>query len=584
MASLLSKLVAMVKPPAVPEIPLEIAAVPGLMTLLDVALYQALEGQLTATATSSHNLLGAWLDLKRQAVKLLNSLQHHEDDTSVPASRQFAMESFARTCLDVACDAIQRLATDRFAETANLSTEPVFEANNVGSTSVIESARDTGRRGPLHQRGKDCWESQRLFCPDYVWADDAAQLCQRLLRVLLKNPFVTGSLEISGGDDPIHDRHSNRKVEQEASVLLLVVTADLPARLVQYRASIEADSVVSKRLYLVKSEYRAPFRAFLESHQSLQRAPSLDLVDEFKQLPTNMAEQRRTACKDRLQMLLSTPVLVEALALEQKCEEYEVEMAKALYSFSELARYLDLKRARIAAVHVACEVSLLRDTTRRLKGVLCRKTGPDSSAGIRPILLDLQGVPRDEELYDAREGSYFTTEKDESKRLAIFVRQLQTLQELCQTRFSFIRADKKAELDIPSSIVRGCEEFDHELFACHFQDWLAMVKRQHVLASQNDLDELAAEIRRAEMQMSLAAATKQSLDVVRLRLEVVASDREKRWEVLKEMIEDICMREMNLRVKISAPDREKTLALRNTSALGIFGLALQMAGETLPIG
>jgi hypothetical protein len=586
MDRLLQKFVAMVRPSPVSDEPLEVVAVPGLMTLLDVALYQAVEGQLTATVTSSHNLLASWLDLKRQSVKLLNCLQRSESiaDMSVPNSRQFAMESFARTCLDVACDAIQRLTTDRFAETANLSSDPAYESNAVGSTAVIESARDTGRRAPIQQRGKDCWESERLFCPDYVHSDDAAQHCQRLLRLLLKNPFVTGSLENSAVEDPNQNRIPNKKAEQEASVLLLVVTADLPARLVQFRASIEADSVVSKRLYLIKSEYRAPFRAFLETHQSLQRAPSLELINEYLQLPKTKVEQRRTACKDRLQKLLATPVLVEALALEQKCEEYEIEMVKALYSFSELARYLDHKRARIGAADVACDLTLLLDTLRRLKGVLCRKAGPESSTGIRPILLDLQGIPRDEEQYDTLHGSYFATERDESKRLGLFVQQLQTLQVLCQRRYSFFRADKRAEVDIPSSIARGCEEFDHELFSCHFQDWYAMVQRQHELTSQNDLDDLVEKIRRAEMQMSLASATNQSLEVVRLRLEVIASDRQKRWQVLQEMIEEVCLREMNLHVKVSAPDKEKTLALQPTSALGIFGLALQMAGEPLPIG
>ena len=147
-----------------------------------------------------------------------------------------------------------------------------------------------------------------------------------------------------------------------------------------------------------------------------------------------------------------------------------------------------------------------------------------------------------------------------------------------------LSADKRAEVDIPSSIAKGCEEFDHELFSCHFQDWYAMVQRQHELTSQNDLDDLVEKIRRAEMQMSLASATNQSLEVVRLRLEVIASDRQKRWQVLQEMIEEVCLREMNLHVKVSAPDKEKTLALQPTSALGIFGLALQMAGEPLPIG
>jgi hypothetical protein len=584
--------------PSFTEERLELASVPGLMTLVDTALYQAVEGQLTATVTSSHNLLGAWLDLKRQAVKVLNSLQRSAEGLHAPnGSRLYGMESFAKTCLDVSCEVIQRLTTDRFAETANISSEAVAgvsESHHLGTSRIhssmplsSESATlDTGRRIPVQKRAKECWESQRLFCPDYVWADDAAQHCQRLLRLLLKNPYVSSNLDVSASASQ-EDSHSHpalhRVALQEASLLMLIVTVDLPCRLVQFRASIEADAVVSKRLYLVKSEYRTPFRAFLDAHQSLQRAPSLDMVNTYIKMPKAKVDQSRTDCKDRLQQLLSTPALVEALALEQKCEEYEVEMAKALYSFSELARYLDSKRARLN--DASNRDLVLRDTLRRLKGLLCRKAGPDSSTGIRPILLDLQGVLRDEERYDSEEQTCFATISNDAERLHVFVQQLSKLQVLTQSRLSFFRADKRAaELDIPSSIVRGCEEFDPALFRCYYQDWITMVKRQHELADEHDLDLLSEHIRRAEMQLSLISATNQSLDVVRSRLEAVASDCQKRFQVLQEILSEVCLREMNVTVSLHAPDIEKTLRLQPTNCLGIFGLALQMAGETLPLG
>lgn len=614
------------------EVPLDLVAVPGLMTLMDVALYRTVEGQITATIASAHNLLSTWLDVKRQAIQVLNALQKCHDnshDRSAPmmtftvsatSPRSMALESFARTCLDVACDAIQRLTTDRFAETANLSSSDaasIYESSNsfskdmkgtmktedsgkMGGNSamiatLMESAQDTGRRGaPLEpQQGKDCWESQRLYCPDYVWADDAAHHAQRLVRLLFKNPFVTSSFDHRDTDeDPVPslaakstDAFPNALVEQEASVLLLVVTRDLPSRLVQFRASIEADAVIIKRLYLVKSEYRAPFRAFLESHQSLQRAPSLALVQEFTQLPKHKIEPKRTSCKDQLQKLLTQPFLVEALALEQKCEEYEIAMANALYGFCELARYLILKRASICLDDDDAP-QLLLDTLRRLKTILCRKAGPDSSTGIRPLLWDLQGIPRDEERHHPSAQSFFVTELELDRRLDLFIQQLRTLRELCcdSKRHAFYRSDRKVELDIPSWITRGCDEFDHELFRCHLEDWMAMVQRQHALTREHDFEALAESIRQAEIQMSLAAATNQSLDVVRLRLEAIEFDREKRWEVLKEILEDVCLREINLRVQVLKPNKDKILALQETSELGIFGLALQMAGETLPLG
>jgi hypothetical protein len=132
---------------------------------------------------------------------------------------------------------------------------------------------------------------------------------------------------------------------------------------------------------------------------------------------------------------------------------------------------------------------------------------------------------------------------------------------------------------MPSSIKQGCKEFDHELFCCHFLDWLDMVKRQHALTNTANFEKLVERIRRAEMQTSLAAATNQTLEVVRKRLEVVASDREKRFRVMSEMIEEICLREMNLRLKLLEPEKNKALELQPTTSLGIFGLALQMAGH-----
>ncbi len=711
------------------EEPFDAVVVPGLTTLFDVALYNTYEGQLTATVTSGHNLLHTWIDIKHQAIKILNLLQKYHDmdemnkinlfhrhnhnairttttpqqytmiHNTVTATRYHALEVLARTCVDVACDAIQRLTTDRWADTANLSWSAADAAvhydnhtnlpndtnhnttnnnNNKGGknnssnnnnnnnnnastsnnnnnntsasmsamvTSLLESANDTGRRFGSHvttssmgasgggnnnnastvvYRSTDCWESPRLVCPDYIWADDAANHAQRIVRLLFKNHYVVSNLDMnppnnnnnnvnltaisSSNSDELMDDDAfytngpfitflpviNTKIEQEASLLLLAVTRDLPSRLVQFRASIEADAIVMKRLYLVKLEYRAPFRTFLESHQSLQRAPSLTLVMEYLQYPKNKLEEHRNVCKDNLQQLLMQPYLVEALALEKKCEEYELAMTETLYGFSELSRYLLLKRACIIPPledeedSFSCHMAQLRVTIRRLKGILCRKAGTDISTGIRPLLLDLQGIPRDEERYDKSiVPSYFVTVKDFDRRLDLFILQLQTLRKLCvyTKRHCFFRSDKKVELEIPASIVRGCETFDEELFRCHCVDWFSMIRRQHEIFQQHrNFDEIAEQIRKAEIQLSLAAATNQSLDVVRVRLETLESDREKRYQVMKEIVEDLCLREMNLQVHLTPPMTEKAMALQPTSAFGIFGRALQMAGEALPLG
>jgi hypothetical protein len=370
--------------------------------------------------------------------------------------------------------------------------------------------------------------------------------------------------------------------ERHASVLVHLVQTDIPARLLQFRAAIEADSVVTKRLYLVKCEYRAPFRAFLEAHQSVLRAPSVELVDEYLTLSKTKNSKRRMSAKEELTVELENPEFIEALALEQKCEGYEIEMAHALFSFCELARFLEHKRARIKEIDTILDeddVADLQELIRRLKGLLCRKAGYETSTGIRPLLLDLQGVPRDEE----PKASGGTDRDFVLRKLNTLAEQLYVLSKLVVTKNAF-HTDRRTDVDIPSSIVRGCTSFDNELFQCYFQDWYTLVKRQKELTSKTDFSQLAEKLRRAEMQMSLAVAPVESLEVVRQRVESIASDRAKRFEILNEMIHEVCLREMNLHVKVISPERTKPLLLRPTSALGIFGVPLQIRGESLPIG
>jgi len=382
----------------------------------------------------------------------------------------------------------------------------------------------------------------------------------------------------------------------------MLVETDIPTRVWQFRAAMEADSVVTKRLYLVKCEYRAPFRAFLEAHQSVLRAPTLAVVDEYN-LPKKNTRKRDTA-KDELQALLETPDFVEALALEKRCEEYEVDMSKALFPFCELARFLEQKRARLKLVPdiLTDETTLgdLTETLRRLKGLLCRKAGADTSAGIRPLLLDLQGVPRDEEIPLSAGTPPITADNgqlpppvldDMLARVDKLISELRILGQLCAVqRNAFLVQDRSySKLDLPTSIVRGCntENFDEELFKCQFEDWYNMVRRQHELTERTNFDDLAEKLRQAEMQMSLAVAAPAQLQVVRERVEMITGDRTKRFEVCKEMIEEVCVREMNLFVDVKAPNQTQPLALQSTTAtsgLGEFGLPLLMAGETLPIG
>lgn len=527
---------------------LDVNAAPGLITILDQALYRSVEGEITATICASHALLACWLDLKHQAQATLA--------TRLPQK----LEVFARTCLEASCDAIEKLSTDKLAQSANLSDpyEPsgLFSSTGIlsGHLSILDSLEDTGRRLPKAQRSQDCWETSRLICPDHVWADDVYLTCQRILRHLSKGLPTNVPGEYWSND---------------VQLLQYLVQQDLPIRLHQFRAAVETNSSVTKRLYLVKCEYRAPFRAFLEAHQTVQRAPSLELVESY-------ISGEETKSENPLQPLLDKPELVEALALEEQLEGLETNMAQAIYGFTELARFLDHKRARLKAVSRILDeddLRALQNLIRRLKGCNCRKSGPETSTGIRPLLLDLQGVPRDED------GSRDTQKT--SVRIKIFLQQLNTLGQLCQTKNAFV-LEKRGDLELPSSVIKECTKFDGELWEAYCEDWLELVARQHVLAK--DFSNLQDLIRKAEMAISIKAASKQALEVVRQRLDQFSQDRQKRFEVLKEMVEEVCWREMNLRVQILEPAKDRVLKLPSTSVLGLLGRPLQMAGERLPIG
>jgi hypothetical protein len=318
--------------------PTDLLAKPGLMTILDLALYRSLEGELTATICSVHALLQAWLDLKSQARCLLK-----EFDINMPLAR-YALES--------SCDAIEKIATDRFATSANLSD--TFESNAHSSSSsstlsgfmsIEDSHHDTGRRIPKSQRCRDCWETSRLICPDYVWADDVFLTGQRLLRNLIKFIITnTSSLQ----------NLSSLDTEYQTNILISLIRKDLPMRLHQFRAATEANSVVLKRLYLVKTEYRAPFRAYVEAHQTVQRAPPLPMVSQYLEISSNRREDPESKVHhkddDDLKHLLETPDLIEALHIEKIVETLERKMAKSIFAYTEMARLLENKKSRLTVV------------------------------------------------------------------------------------------------------------------------------------------------------------------------------------------------------------------------------------------
>jgi len=300
--------------------------------------------------------------------------------------------------------------------------------------------------------------------------------------------------------------------------------------------------------------------------------------------------------EQRIQGVLENGALVESLKIEQRCEVLEVGMARMLLPFAEFARCVDGKKGRLCYVEDVCEVEdvpYLRELMRRLKLVLTRKPGAETSTGIRPLLVDLQGIPRDAslsttEIFPFGDDKNKNNRKDDDftavqNRLTNLVTQLKTLHKLGKTKGGF--QDDKKDIDIPYSTLRSCANFDDELFTAQYLDWYTLVKKQRELSqSCHGFEELAETMRQAEIEMSIAMAPHASLANVKQRLENYEKDRMKRFEVLKEVLRDVCLREMDLAIVLKVPDKDLVLDLPRTNCLGLFGVKLLMEGETLPLG
>jgi hypothetical protein len=174
------------------------------------------------------------------------------------------------------------------------------------------------------------------------------------------------------------------------------------------------------------------------------------------------------------------------------------------------------------------------------------------------------------------------------ERIDFFLSQLSTLATLVnKSKNAFASGSSSgstADIDFPHYVVRGCTEgYDPELLKCQLLDWFASVDRQHTLLEAHP--DLAEEIRRAEMKMSIAGASPQSLQRVKERLASIQTDREQRLAILQEMVQEVCLREMNLYVHLTGPDPQEVLELREApSARGFLGIPLDLAGEVQPLG
>ena len=525
---------------------LNVKASPGLTTLLDDALYRAYEAELVPTVTAASQLLTEFIEMKETSALLLRecrymvgvplsggmSLYNYNDNNEelkklaigssvyngiflgegafvnknglphvkgteigteamhmeeISNWNEFEqIQDFALQCYMASNEAIQKLTTDRLAESANLTLQDSMiaslgmeEGNGNGSdASLTGSSSRTPPQSPTHttattsspiggatgssslpspltasssspadagigrcyvpQPRRDTWESPRLYCPDYYWADESIGLCHRLLKSLSKHRFVT-LISTHGWDrytttatteTELMKKKKKQKMEDdmlgtymippthasctphvfpslEAIHALQYLMTELlpntiPSRINQFRAAVESNAVVSKRLYLVKCEYRAPMRALWESYMNLNAAPKITLVERYlrdyhgvtkigsggsgsgggfssldgsgrsvseggsgsskssglrRKGSTDVAKKSALQQqREKLEKLITSkywkhPSFVEALQLERCCERMEIEMSQMLLPLANLAaEIMDEWKGRLRAV------------------------------------------------------------------------------------------------------------------------------------------------------------------------------------------------------------------------------------------
>ena len=161
--------------------------------------------------------------------------------------------------------------------------------------------------------------------------------------------------------------------------------------------------------------------------------------------------------------------------------------------------------------------------------------------------------------------------------------QLECLSTLIKTRNAFRTKKGNHDIEFSASVIKGCtEDFDAELLECQLLDWFQMVGKQLEL-SQGQTD-IVSNIREVETTIGIADATVESIDMAKENLDYMTDDRQQRLEFLQDLVEDLCLREMNLHVLILDPDPNANLILKETSAAGFLGVPLQLACEILPVG
>jgi hypothetical protein len=153
------------------------------------------------------------------------------------------------------------------------------------------------------------------------------------------------------------------------------------------------------------------------------------------------------------------------------------------------------------------------------------------------------------------------------------------------------------------NLVEQCNEvWDEEGFEAMYKDWFDMLKRQQELNSgkgwdvpetvdgnaqdtaPTSLPELSRVMREAEIELSIAMASKDQLERVKVRLEALRADKAARYKVLAQIVFDVGYRELNDGILVESLPDDATIEFPKLSVLGVFGEQLTLSGEVLPVG
>jgi hypothetical protein len=208
-------------------------------------------------------------------------------------------------------------------------------------------------------------------------------------------------------------------------------------------------------------------------------------------------------------------------------------------------------------------------------------------------LLDWQGIPRDDNLFQAETKNFpfvpYRGAKHEEEeafilRVQRFVSLLKNLVDLSTVKGGYKIVDKN-DSDMLRALLKKCSSsLDLELLVAQCRDWYSYMKAQHALLESKAFGCIADEMRQTEIELGIAVASKPALDMVRKRLVSLDSERKMRLELLRDIMNDVSLREFGISIKVSDINKDEILQLPETSACGVFDRKLLMEGEPLPLG